>query len=102
MTLALPARRSFARFANSSATAPTSEPGSPTWPSLISVWAAALVAINAPATKAGIKVRRLKVIMFPPVTGPFGTLWLRYWGPLRRPRLGGLLGRGREAGGVAG
>ncbi len=35
-TLALPASFAFARFANSSAETWNSEPGSPTWPSLIS------------------------------------------------------------------
>src|SRR3954467_3357971 len=95
MTLALPARRSFARFANSSATAPTSEPGSPTWPSLISVWAAALVAINAPATNDGIKVRRLKMIMFPPVGVPSGPYGCVLGDPV-------LLGRGGKPGGISG
>ena len=40
-TLALLPSLALARLANSSAEAAKSEPGSPTWPNLISVWAGA-------------------------------------------------------------
>src|SRR3954467_12952978 len=52
MTFALPPSFALARRANSSAETAKSEPGSPTWPHLISVWANALQATIAKANAA--------------------------------------------------
>ncbi len=49
-TLALPASLALALLANSSADFANSEPGSPTWPNLISVWAVAACANSAQAS----------------------------------------------------
>ena len=66
-TLYLPPSLALARRANSSAAAPISEPGSPTWPSLSSVWARAGVAAVASAAAHNNSVIDTYFFMIPPV-----------------------------------
>ena len=67
VTFALPASLALTRLANSSACAPINEPGSPTWPSLISVSAEAGPALSVAAAAVAMKARRLSGMRNPPL-----------------------------------
>ncbi len=87
MTLALPASFAFARFANSSALFWNSEPGSPTWPSLISICACAGRSGEQPRTR---RRRECRSVGAPAVRAQSGEAsWDPPSGDLRMWRLRG-------------
>src|SRR5688572_20395125 len=85
-TLALAPSLALACLANSSAEAANSEPGSPTWPNLISVWAKSGAA--KPASSAAAMVMRNFIISPPWLMSGCSALWLRVaLGEIRHGRL---------------
>src|SRR5688572_24468788 len=86
-TFALPPSLALARLANSSAEAANSEPGSPTWPNLISVWAQTLPVKAATSAAAMLARSFISSSSFVGTSG-CGALWLRVaLGKIRHGRL---------------